>query len=111
MTTGPRRGVLRFTVDSRHVRQLGQELVEDSVTALSELIKNAYDADATQVDLIFREAGKQAGGELEIRDDGIGMALKDIQEGWMRISTDYKDRHPLSPQFKRIRSGMKGIGR
>ncbi|MBO9051629.1 sensor histidine kinase [Curtobacterium flaccumfaciens] len=49
----PHEAGLSFIVDARHVRQLGQQLVGDKVTALVELVKNAYDADATAVTLSF----------------------------------------------------------
>ena len=35
---------LQFKTNSRHISQLGRELVTDFVTALVELIKNSYDA-------------------------------------------------------------------
>jgi signal transduction histidine kinase len=107
---GQPRGELFFGVDARHIRQLGQELVGDRTTALTELIKNAYDADATEVTLDF-QAAERIGGVLEIRDDGSGMSLADIEAGWMRISTPSKDVEARSPKFKRARAGRKGIGR
>jgi signal transduction histidine kinase len=107
----PSRGELFFGVDARHVRQLGQELVGDRTTALTELIKNAYDADATGVTLRFQQATSVEGGVLEVEDDGSGMALDDIARGWMRISTDAKDRQERSPGYARARAGRKGIGR
>lgn len=110
-TPQPSRGELFFGVDARHVRQLGQELVGDRTTALTELIKNAYDADATSVRLRFEHATDDEGGVLEIEDDGSGMALDDIARGWMRISTDTKDLQERSPDYGRARAGRKGIGR
>src|SRR4051812_24837324 len=64
--------VVRFTTDAAMVRRLGQELVAKQETALGELVKNAYDADATfcTVDLVQREGGVYA---FEIIDDGNGM--------------------------------------
>jgi signal transduction histidine kinase len=103
-------GQLFFGVDARHIRQLGQELVGDRTTALTELIKNAYDADATEVTLDFENA-EEAGGTLEILDDGVGMPLEDVRAGWMQISTPAKDDEPVSRLFKRQRAGRKGIGR
>jgi signal transduction histidine kinase len=105
------RGNLYFGVDARHVRQLGQELVGDRTTALTELIKNAYDADATVVTLRFEDATVDEGGLLAIEDDGSGMALEDIERGWMRISTDAKDVQERSTLYGRTRAGRKGIGR
>ena len=44
---------LRFRVDAGHINKLGLELVGKQETALMELIKNAYDADATEVTVNF----------------------------------------------------------
>lgn len=104
------RGELRFGVDARHIRQLGRELVADRLTAISELIKNAYDADATEVTLSFHDAAG-AGGTFTVTDNGTGMSLGDVERGWMRISTDVKEASPLSEKYSRPRAGRKGIGR
>jgi len=106
--SGAERGDLFFAVDARHVQQLGQQLVGDRVTAVSELIKNAYDADATRVVVEFETAN---GGSLTVTDDGSGMALDDVVGRWMRIATDDKEVHATSPRFHRSRAGRKGIGR
>lgn len=106
-----RTGSLRFEVDARHIGQLGRQLVADRVTALSELIKNAYDADATEVEVVFGQDAGKPGGTLEIRDNGHGMTLSDVSEKWMRISTDYKESNSVSPHYQRNRAGRKGIGR
>lgn len=101
---------VRFTVDAGHIQRLGAELVGKQDTALSELIKNAYDADATTVVLNFSNHQKP-GGILEIRDNGSGMADDVIRSSWMRISTGSKIEQPLSPLYGRVRAGRKGIGR
>lgn len=105
-----RQGTLRFSVDARHLRQLGRELVEDKVTAVTELIKNAYDADATTV-TVSGASTERAGGTLVVADDGLGMSLDDVTEKWMRLSSDNKERDPVSPTYHRVRAGRKGIGR
>jgi signal transduction histidine kinase len=101
--------LLYFGVEARHLRQLGRELIGDRTTALAELVKNAYDADATDVTLHFVDP--EEGGTLEVRDDGEGMHLDAIKNRWMRLSTSFKDKEPVSPRFGRIRAGQKGIGR
>ena len=63
---------VRFTVDADLVSRLGNELVARQETALSELIKNAYDADATAVRLRFIDTDK-IGGTLIVEDNGTGM--------------------------------------
>lgn len=107
----PATGDLYFDVDARHVRQLGRELVADRVTAISELVKNAYDADATKVILSFEGATNDSGGTLSILDDGSGMTFDDVRNRWMTISTDSKESAPVSPVYGRQRAGRKGIGR
>lgn len=101
---------VRFTVDAGHIQRLGAELVGKQDTALSELIKNAYDADATKVTLNFSGRGAP-GGTLVITDDGSGMTDDVIRNSWMRISTASKVEQPLSALFRRVRAGRKGIGR
>lgn len=101
---------VRFSVDAGHIQRLGAELVGKKDTALSELIKNAFDADATEVDLDFQDS-KSVGGALTISDNGSGMTLDVIRDSWMRISTDTKAEQPLSPLYRRRRAGRKGIGR
>lgn len=101
---------LRFHVDAGHINKLGFELVGKQETALMELIKNAYDADATTVTVDFIDAESE-GGKLVIQDNGSGMNLKTIKNTWMNISTDFKQENKMSPRFGRVRAGRKGIGR
>ncbi len=101
---------VRFSIDARHIHRLGFELVGRQETALSELIKNAYDADATEVRIDF-VAFDKPGGVLTIADDGSGMTEETIRSSWMRLSTNDKELSPISDRFKRSRAGRKGIGR
>lgn len=103
-------GFVRFTVDASHVERLGYELVGKQGTALAELVKNAYDADATVVTVEIDDSIGE-GGVIRIEDDGIGMNIDDIRRAWMRISTANKVEQPLSKRYKRRRAGKKGIGR
>ena len=64
---------LRFTIDAELLRELGERLVGKPHIALAELIKNGYDADATQVTIKFfpeRDC-------IEVSDDGCGIPLED----------------------------------
>lgn len=101
---------VRFTVDAGVIDRLGTELVARQETAVSELVKNAYDADAKEVVLKF-ENSDTIGGTLFIDDDGLGMTRDQLVNGFMRISSTDKLRNPLSERFKRKRAGQKGIGR
>lgn len=101
---------VRFSVDASHISRLGLELVSKQETAISELVKNAYDADAITVDVVFKNSA-QKGGSLEVIDSGNGMTREQLLDGFMRISTADKVSEPHSPIFGRQRAGRKGIGR
>lgn len=101
---------VRFTVDAGIISRLGQELVARQETALAELIKNAFDADATSVTLIF-ENTDTPGGQLEIVDDGLGMTRSQLVDGFMRLASTEKIDNPTSIRYGRKRAGRKGIGR
>lgn len=99
-----------FTVDAGLINRLGIELVGKAETAVSELIKNAYDADATKVCVEFINTDEE-GGTLIITDDGLGMTEDQLKNGFMRISSSDKIHNPQSIRFGRTRAGKKGIGR
>lgn len=101
---------VRFSVDSSVIERLGRELVARHETAVSELVKNAYDADATLATLNFVNVDYE-GGTLVIEDNGSGMTRDQLINGFMRISSSSKIHEPVSPLFKRSRAGKKGIGR
>lgn len=101
---------VRFSVDAGIINRLGMELVARHETAVSELVKNAYDADATNVEIIFKETLK-IGGTLVIEDNGLGMTKEQLINGFMRLSSSEKLHYPRSPRYDRKRAGKKGIGR
>jgi hypothetical protein len=101
---------VRFSVDARAIKRLGAELVGKKETAVSELVKNAYDADAVTVKLIFKNSDNE-GGTLRIQDNGSGMSRDELVNGFMKISSTDKVHNPISPKYKRNRAGRKRIGR
>jgi len=101
---------IRFSVDAGIINRLGKELVGRHETAVSELVKNSYDADSTEVKLTFENAW-QSGGRLIIEDNGLGMTREQLINGFMRLSSSDKIHNPISPKYKRTRAGKKGIGR
>lgn len=101
---------VRFSVDAGLINRLGRELVARQETAVSELVKNAYDADADWIELSFKNADAP-GGTIRIDDDGTGMDKNQLINGFMRLSSTDKIEHPISPIYKRARAGQKGIGR
>lgn len=101
---------VRFSVDAGIINRLGKELVGRAETAVSELVKNSYDADANEVTLRYIDSDKE-GGTLIIEDDGHGMTRTQLLKGFMRLSSPDKIENPVSPKYSRVRAGKKGIGR
>lgn len=101
---------IAFSVDAGLIDRLGRELVGRAETAVSELVKNAYDADAKNVEVNFIDS-LWSGGTLEIVDDGLGMTYNQLKSGFMTISSTDKVHNPLSIRYNRSRAGKKGIGR
>lgn len=101
---------IAFTVDAGLIDRLGRELVGRAETAVSELVKNAYDADAKNVQVNFIDS-LWSGGSLQIIDDGLGMTYDQLKLGFMTISSADKVHNPLSIRYHRSRAGKKGIGR
>lgn len=100
----------RFSVDASLINRLGRELVTRKEIAVAELIKNSYDADATEVSVTFLNT-ENSGGTLIVEDNGNGMSRNQLVSGFMRLASTEKIHEPYSPIFKRLRAGKKGIGR
>ncbi|BFU77669.1 ATP-binding protein [Arcobacter sp. 15-2] len=91
---------------------LGSQLISDKFTAIIELVKNSYDANATEVKIDFIDSTNKQNGKIIIQDNGHGMNKDDIKNKWMKIGTNSKRNNKLSPKpFNRILLGEKGIGR
>src|SRR5688572_27776876 len=83
---------LPFHIHPRAFKSLGADLVTNDVVAIIELVKNAYDAYATEVEVRFREGdGAQI---LEVEDNGSGMDRDVIEEAWSIVATPYRHDHP-----------------
>lgn len=99
-----------FRTKARAIELLGRKQIRDSVTALAELMKNAYDADAPWLRVEF-DVGKET-EHIIIADGGIGMTGSDVQEKWLVLGTNSKtnSKNKKSPGGRAL-MGAKGIGR
>jgi len=112
-----------FDITPHIVKQLGEQLVSDEITALLELIKNSYDADATYVSIEINTKGHYLkedlyypnhDGFIIVEDDGFGMSEETIMKSWLIIS--YSQKRQLKEAKKttpggRTPLGDKGLGR
>jgi hypothetical protein len=105
-----RKGSSAFRPRARIIQTIGRDLISNETIALQELIKNAYDADASKVTITFEEPLTQGSGAIIIVDDGDGMTLKTVRTSWMEPATDTKLRKTTTRRGRRV-TGEKGIGR
>ena len=98
-----------FSVEARLAIQLGRESISSSITAILELVKNAFDADATKIRVRFKGLNTP-NPVMVIEDDGLGMTVDDLRNYWMVIGTSNKGKTRRSGK-NRILTGEKGLGR
>ena len=91
---------------------LGEELIGNDGLAIFELVKNSYDADATEIKVTFVDLNSP-NQKIVIEDDGHGMSPNIIENVWLTIGTDFKrgSNRKVSKKFKRVSLGNKGVGR
>ncbi len=105
---------LRFRPRARLMTTLGRELISSDVVAITELVKNSYDADARVV--LIRVAdelngeGSSGASRIQILDDGHGMSEKTILETWLEPATSFRARSQTTARGRRV-VGEKGVGR
>lgn len=104
---------VQIKASARLIYHLGEQLISDELVALLELIKNAYDADATSVQVIIENEEETAygKGKITIIDNGNGMLPSVIVNSFLRLATGYKKQNKISPYYKRRVLGEKGLGR
>jgi signal transduction histidine kinase len=109
-------GQAHVAARARLMLLLGEQLITDEVAAVSELVKNSYDADAEEVRVTLHDPSNVEAGYIEVWDNGNGMSIETVLSSWLELGTLSKargaDRTPrLSETKKRIFLGEKGLGR
>lgn len=107
---------LNYIVSSGLKNLIGKQLITDEFVAIFELVKNSFDAHASEVKIIFRGL-KTPNAKIIIQDNGKGMSFDELKNKWLfvgysakRDGTEDNDyRHGLG--VKRIYAGAKGVGR
>lgn len=89
------------------LNHLGINLYSNVPSVLSEVVANAWDADAKTVYVSFDSEGKT----ISIVDDGCGMSLDDINKHYLSVGYEKRENGGLSPLSGRKYMGRKGIGK
>lgn len=95
-----------FNVDAYTARLIGRESLAKVDSAIIELVKNGYDADAKISIVYYDDIAKT----IYICDNGCGMAEEIIDKHWMTIGNSSK-REKCITSNGRVQTGSKGIGR
>jgi signal transduction histidine kinase len=98
----------RFSPDI--LARLGVELVPNADQGVTELAKNAYDADATLC-TVRLDAIHSGHGAIGVSDNGAGMTADTIRGGWLVIGRSAKRQKAVTESFGRVPAGDKGLGR
>jgi hypothetical protein len=92
------------TVDKSHIITIGERLYTESIEFVREIVNNAYDADASLVEIAVSE------DSIEIRDNGAGMDREGLKQ-YFNIGSQQKLCSSKSPVYGRDRIGQFGIGK
>lgn len=99
---------LRFSPDV--LQRLGEELNPSPEQGILELVRNAYDADASSCAVKLTRVSK-VGGTLTIEDDGAGMDADGLTDAWLVLGRSPKTSNERTERFDRLAVGSKGLGR
>lgn len=104
-----------FEPRARLLLQLGDQLIKNESIAITELVKNSYDADANVVNITMQKVDNLDDGTIVIEDDGHGMPSKTVGGAWLEPGSDFKTQQindlKVSDKYGRLPIGEKGIGR
>lgn len=111
------KGKLRIRPYARLLTMLGDQLIKNELIALTELVKNSYDADADFCNVKFcnfdDNKKKTYNSYIIIDDNGYGMSYDVITKHFLNPATPIKKQGNVLRQSRkgRICQGEKGIGR
>lgn len=102
---------LHFDVSVGLKRVLGRELITDDQVAILEMVKNSFDANASNVHLYFDD------NKIIVADDGSGMSYHDLESKWLFVAYSAKRQEAARDDFRdKVAgrghlAGSKGVGR
>ena len=97
----------RLSISLNVLEHLGINLYSNVPAVLSEIVANAWDADASKVQVTW----DRAAGRIVIQDDGVGMTPNEINERFLSVGYRRRDGQPGTTPKGRHPMGRKGIGK
>lgn len=110
-----RSGKLPFKPRARLLLLLGDQLIRDSGIAVFELVKNAYDADASKAIVTMYDVSDSQDARIVVKDNGSGMDWGTVTNIWLEPGTDHRNLQRIAgkrtEKHGRFPMGEKGVGR
>ncbi len=100
--------------EENYLKRTHKTLTTNPEVALTELVANAWDAGASQVDITIPN---EAGCPLLVKDNGSGLTFDEFQDRWRKLSYNRlshqgkKVEFPVGVSGSRLAFGRNGIGR
>lgn len=105
----------KFEPGAMSIVQMGEELIGHPSTAINELVKNGYDADAGNYLVYTHYSNEPRQTFIVLKDDGLGMNSETLFGDWLQPSKSTKRDEDKelrkSKIYNRRYLGSKGIGR
>jgi len=102
---------VKFKILPRLLDNIGLAMYSSIPKAISELVANCYDADASEVYIYVRQDKTGKIEEIIIKDNGIGMSSQDIKNIYLSLGFNKRNSIKSTPIYKRKPIGNKGIGK
>ena len=105
-----------FKVSSGLKTLIGSELITDNYVAVFELVKNSFDAHATEVNVVFNNI-YSTDAKIIIQDNGKGMDRSDLLNKWLFVAKSAKRDNTEDEDYRsdiklsNVYAGAKGVGR
>ncbi len=101
---------LKIRFAGRLIDLLGQQMYGGPVPSVAELVANAWDADATKVEIEFPETIDE-NSEVIVRDYGNGMSFDELNKYYLHIGYERRKERGERTENGRLVMGRKGIGK
>ena len=89
----PSKEPYRMEFDVGTIRHLGLQMYSTLPPVIGELVANAWDANATKVEITIPETPiDEQTSEIVINDDGIGMSDEDVRNKYLIVGRDRREK-------------------
>lgn len=97
----------QMTIDLNVLDHLGINLYSNVAAVLTEIVANAWDADATEVSIDYDGLKQQ----IKIQDNGLGMTVEDMNNKFLKVGYRRRATEKTTTDLGRHVMGRKGLGK